>query len=445
LWKKNRINNLLFTIFTFYLDMKKIIQSLIQLKAKRLVLKHQPRVVAITGSVGKTSTKNAIAAVLKTKFDVRVAEENYNNEFGVPLAILGEKSPGSSVLGWLNILLKHEKHFPQVLVLEFGADHLGDITALCRLVQAEVGVITTITPVHIENYGSDLDKLVAEKRVLVESLLANGLAVLNGDDERVRTFALASKAPVVTYGFNACNVQGSDYLIGTRDDFSFDPGEVFATANFNVRSNKTSSQIVLNNVLGKGLVYSSLAAIAVGEHFGLTSEEILPALAQLEPDKGRLRPLPGIKGSLIIDDSYNAAPASVSLALKVLSIFEPRENRRRIAVLGDMGQLGTLSEAEHRNIGLQASNVADLLVCVGEKAREIAAGAREAGMDPTRILEMSSPEDAGRHMDTEVKQGDIILIKGSQSMRMEKVVKDLMAEPLRAGEFLVRQYGKWLL
>ncbi|MFH1089887.1 MAG: UDP-N-acetylmuramoyl-tripeptide--D-alanyl-D-alanine ligase [Candidatus Uhrbacteria bacterium] len=425
--------------------MKKFIQTLIQQKAKHAVFKYKPRVVAITGSVGKTSTKNAIAAVLKTKFDVRVAEENYNNEFGVPLAILGEKSPGRSILGWLKILLKHEKHFPQVLVLEFGADHPGDIAALCQLAQPEVGVITTITPVHIENYGSDLEKLVAEKRVLVESLLANGLAVLNGDDERVRAFALASKALVVTYGFNSCDVQGSDYLIGTRDDFSFDPGEVFATANFSVRSAKSSAQVVLNNALGKGLVYSSLAAIAVGEHFGLTCEAMLPALARLEPDDGRLRPLPGIKGSLIIDDSYNAAPASVSLALKVLSVFEPRENRRRIAVLGDMGELGTLSEAEHRNIGLQAANVADLLVCVGEKARGIAAGAREAGMEPTHILEMSNAEDAGRHMDTEVKQGDIILIKGSQSMRMEKVVKDLMAEPLRAGELLVRQYGKWLL
>jgi len=435
--------------------MKQLIQKLIQLKARRAIKKFKPRVVAITGSVGKTSTKNAIAAVLKKKFDVRVAEENYNNEFGVPLAILGEKSPGQSVFGWLKILFKCEKHFPQVLVLEFGADKPGDISALCELVLPEVGVVTAITPVHVENYGSDMEKLVAEKRKLIESLPANGLAVLNGDDERVRGFATMSKAPVVTYGFGSADVRGSETTIETRDDFSFEPGENFAKMKFEAflknyatplrRASGGTVAVVMKNSLGRGQALAALAAIAVGDYFGLMIEEILPALASLEPPTGRLCPLSGIKGSLIIDDSYNAAPASVSVALKVLSVFEPRENRRRIAVLGDMGELGTFSEAEHRNVGLQAASVVDLLVCVGEKARDIANGAREAGLEVEKIREFTNSVEAGRYLDPEVKQGDIILIKGSQSMRMEKTVKDLMAEPARAGELLVRQYGKWLL
>jgi len=424
--------------------MKKFIQKLVQVKARRVVKKFKPRIVAITGSVGKTSTKNAIAAVLKTKFDVRVAEGNYNNEFGVPFAILGVESPGRSILGWLKILLKSEKHFPQVLVLEFGADKPGDILALCELVVPEVGAVTAITPVHVENYGSDIEKLAAEKRKLIESLPANGLAVLNADDELVRGFASASKAPVVTYGFNSGDVRGSEQILETLEDFSFEPRETFATTKFNLVFKMDSIGVELKNALGRGQVLAALSAFAVGDYFGVSSEEIIKALSNLEPIAGRLRPLAGIKGSLIIDDSYNAAPASVSVALKVLSAFEPRENRRRIAVLGDMGELGTYSEAEHRNIGLQAATVADLLFCVGEKSRDLAAGAREAGMDPEKIREFSSSVEAGRHLDTEIKQGDIVLIKGSQSMRMEKVVKDVMAEPLRAGELLVRQYGKWL-
>lgn len=424
--------------------MKKFFEKLIQQKAKQAVRQHKPRVIAITGSVGKTSTKNAIAAVLKTKFNVRVAEENYNNEFGVPFAILGVKSPGKSIFGWLQVLLKSDKKFPQILVLEFGADKPSDISTLCTLFSPEVGVVTAITPVHVENYGSDIEKLVAEKRVLIESLPANGLAVLNGDDARVRNFAMASKAPVLTYGFSSCDIQGSEQILETREDFSFEPGETFATMRFTVRGKNDTCEIALKNILGRGQVSAALSALAVGQYFGLSFAEMAPALAELGSFPGRLNPLPGIKGSLIIDDSYNAAPASVSLALKVLASFEPCEGRRRIAVLGDMGELGSHSESEHRNVGLQAATVCDLLICVGEKARGIANGAKEAGMDPNKVREIFSAVDAGRHMDNEVHQGDIILIKGSQSMRMEKVAKDIMAEPLRAGELLVRQYGKWL-
>lgn len=424
--------------------MKKFIQNLIQQKAARAVRRHRPRVVAITGSVGKTSTKNAIAAVLKTKFIVRAAEENYNNEFGVPLAVLGAKSPGRSIFGWLKILFKCEKNFPQVLVLEFGADKPGDIADLCQLVPPEVGVVTTITPVHVENYCSDMEKLISEKGKMIEALPANGLAVLNGDDEWVRGFAVKSRAPVVTFGFSSSDVQGSELSIQTREDFSLEPGEIFATTGFTVRSKKNIYEVKLKNALGRSQIFAALAALTVGEYFEVSAEDTLAALAEIGPEPGRLCPIPGIKGSLIIDDSYNAAPASTAAALKVLSHFEPREDRSRIAVLGDMGQLGFYSEAEHRSIGLQAAAVADLLVCAGEKAKGIAAGAREAGMDSEKIIELPNSVEAGRFMDSQIKQGDIVLIKGSQSMRMEKVVKDLMAEPLRASELLVRQYGRWL-
>jgi UDP-N-acetylmuramoyl-tripeptide--D-alanyl-D-alanine ligase len=424
--------------------MRQLVQNLLQSKVKKLIAKHKPRIVAVTGSVGKTSTKNAIATVLGGKFHVRASTENYNNEFGVPLAILGLKSPGRSALGWLKVLMHKEADFPQVLVLEFGVDRPGDMKALMDVAPPEVGVVTAVSPVHAEYFGT-IEKLAEEKAALVVGLPASGLAVLNADDDRVAAFAAKSPSPVVTYGFRPADVQATEYQLGTREDFSFEPGEEFATTKFHVRTKNGEGDFALKNAIGKQQVSAALAAIAVGEHFGLTHDEMNARLAAYQAPPGRLRPIPGIKGTLILDDSYNAAPASTAAALAALSEFAPAEGRRRIAVLGDMAELGQYSETEHRNIGLQAAGAGvDLLICVGEKSRDMCRGADEAGMASEQVMSFPNSEEAGRWLDRSIRQGDIVLVKGSQSMRMEKVVKEIMAEPLRAPELLVRQYGKWL-
>ncbi len=424
--------------------MKQLVQNLLQSKVRKLIQKHKPRIIAVTGSVGKTSTKNAIAMVLSGKFRVRASTENYNNEFGVPLAILGLKSPGRSVRGWLKVLTYQEKDFPEVLVLEFGADRPGDIQKLCELVPPEIGVVTAVSPVHAEHFGT-IEKLADEKAALVTHVPENGLVVLNADDDRVAAFASRTSAPVLTYGFRPADLQAIGYEVGVREDFSFDPGEEFSTTHVRVKSRNGEVDLTLKNTLGKAQVSAALAATAVGLHLGLSFDEIFKRLLSYQSPPGRLRPLPGIKGTLVLDDSYNAAPASTSSALSTLQEFSPFEGRRRIAVLGDMAELGQYSEAEHRNVGLQAaSGGVDLLLCVGEKARDICRGAAEAGMEAEHVLEFSNAEEAGRWLDRNIKQGDIVLVKGSQSARMEKVVKDIMAEPTRAPELLVRQYGKWL-
>ncbi|MBI4598587.1 UDP-N-acetylmuramoyl-tripeptide--D-alanyl-D-alanine ligase [Candidatus Uhrbacteria bacterium] len=426
--------------------MKAFIQRLLYRKVKRLLRKHEPRIVAVTGSVGKTSTTQAVALALQPKFRVRTAPQSYNNEFGVPLAILGVKSPGKSVMGWFKILCQTDREFPEVLVLEFGADRPGDIAALCALARPEVGVITAISPVHVEHFGT-VERLMEEKATLAREVREEGLVILNADDERVAGFRAAASASVVTYGsLRPADVQGSDYAIRAREDLSFDPGESFATALFHVRTPQGETDVLLHDALGRQQMSAALAAIAVGQHFGIGLEELVAQLALHRAPPGRLRPLPGIKGSLILDDTYNAAPAAVAAALLVLQEFHPAENRRRIAILGDMAELGSYSEAEHRSAGLQAvaTSGVDLLVCVGEKARGICQGAREAGMEAEQVLELPNATEAGRWLDANIRQGDVVLVKGSQSMRMEKVVKDVMAEPLRAPELLVRQYGKWL-
>ena len=424
--------------------MKKMIQRLLSRKVQALIHKHQPRVIAVTGSVGKTSTKGAIAAVLGKKFHVRTSPENYNNEFGVPLAILGLKSPGRSVFGWLKVLFYTEKDFPDILILEFGADRPGDIRSLCDLVLPEVGVVTAISPVHVEFFGT-IEALADEKAELVRRIPGGGLVVLNADDDRVIVMRDQTKTNVLTYGTRPADIRGSEYTLTTREDFSFEPEEIFSSIAFCVHVDEEERKIVMKDMLGSQQMSAILAAITVGKYFGLSLEEIEENLKDYQLPPGRLKPIPGIKGCLILDDSYNAAPASMAAALTVLQDFHPVEHARRIAVLSDMAELGNYSQDEHRRLGFQvaAANV-DLLICVGEKARDICRGAAEAGIEAEKLFEFSNIEEAGRWLDRNVHKGDIVLVKGSQGMRMEKIVKEIMAEPLRASELLVRQYGKWL-
>ncbi|MFC1787810.1 UDP-N-acetylmuramoyl-tripeptide--D-alanyl-D-alanine ligase [Patescibacteria group bacterium] len=426
--------------------MKKFIQKLIAKKAKKILAEHQPTIVAITGSVGKTSARNAIAAVLDQKYRVRTNIENYNNEFGVPLTIIGAKSPGKSVIGWLKILFKKQpKDYPNMLVLEYGADHPGDILYLCDLAKPEVGVLTAISPVHAENFGT-IEKLTEEKAIVVEQAMS--LVVLNADESRVMEVKEKAKAQVITCGFSdKAQVRAENFRLETREDFSFEPGEQFSEIHFDVvlSDHNQSGEIVLVNHLGQTSVNAALCAISIGLYFNLSLDEINQGLQGFIPQAGRMRPIPGIKGSLILDDSYNAAPASMQAALRVLEQFEVTEKSKRIAALGAMGELGQYSVDEHQRLGAQvAKQGIDLLVTVGEPAQDIDRGAKAAGMNENQIIHFATSQEAGRYLDREIKKGDVVVVKGSQSMRMEKVVKDLMAEPMKAGGLLVRQYGKWL-
>ncbi len=422
--------------------MKKLIQSLLAYFAKQILHKHRPTVVAVTGSVGKTSTRNAIAAVLSTKFSVRSPSENYNNEFGVPLTIIGEKSGGKSIFGWLQVFRKaiatrytlHATSYPQILVLEYGLDHPGDISYLCQIAPPDISVLTAVTPVHAEFFTS-VEDLAKEKGQIVRGMKSGGVAFLNVDEPLV--MAERTDCLTVTYGFNSdADVRVENYQTDAYMDR--------CATRFDLCLYEERTPVVLPNLLGRGQVYAALAAVAVGKQLGMTTDEIVTGLATLQPQAGRMRPLAGIKGTLLLDDTYNAAPASMSAALDVLRDFSPVQQGRRIAVLGKMAELGRYSEDEHRLLGLHAAEVADILVCVNEEALDIRRGAIEAGMDETHIHYFKDSTEAGRWLDFNVKQGDVILIKGSQSSRMEKAVKDILAQPTQAKNLLVRQYGTWL-
>ncbi len=424
--------------------MKKLIQHAITSKAKKLLAQHKPLIIAVTGSVGKTSVRNAIATVLSIKFRVGTTIKNYNNEFGVPLSILGAESPGTSIFGWLKVLFSTPKQIPEVYVLEYGIDRPGDMKYLCDIAMPDIAVMTRISPVHAEYFRS-IEELAEEKAVLLGS--AKQLVILNGDDPRVLGLGGHAHVPILTYGFaSSANVRASDYTLETREDFSFEPGEHFCTIRANVTAQDGDQiDLELQNLLGQHSVSALLPAIAIAKHLGLTREQILEKLPTTQFEPGRMNPIPGIKGSLIIDSSYNAAPASMAAALDVLAEFHPSEGARRMAVLGHMAELGQYSEQEHRMIGLKVGEVGvDLLLTVGEPARDIRRGAIEAGIPDERTQHFDSPMDAGRWLDREIHKGDIVLVKGSQSARTEKIVKDIMAEPLRSSELLVRQSDYWI-
>jgi UDP-N-acetylmuramyl pentapeptide synthase len=309
-----------------------------------------------------------------------------------------------------------------------------------------VGVVTGLSTVHAA-YFKDVDELTLEKSKIISCLPADGFAILNADDPKVAAMSSATSARTMTYGSRSGDWSIQNLRLQTRRNESFDPGEMFALTLCDVVQNGiVVGELRLTNCLGYAPVMACLAGIVVGQEFGVLPSEAIAALNKnFRPVAGRLNPLPGIKGSLIIDDSYNAAPAAMLGALELLKMFTPGEEQdRRIAVLGQMAELGQYTQQEHRMIGLRAAEAVDLLVAVGPEMQIAVESAKEAGMEAAHIEWFATADEAGRFLDRIIQQGDVVLVKGSQSTRMEKVVKQIMAEPLRAEELLVRQDAKWL-
>ncbi len=434
--------------------MKRLLQHILKWYAQRILRKYQPTVIGITGSVGKTSAKEAIAAVLKFHHTVRENIKNYNNELGVPLSVIGIESGGSSPIGWLKVLyhatklLLFKMQYPDTLILEMGADKPGDIEYLTEVAPVDVGVLTAIGAAHLHEFGS-IDNVAKEKAKIVTKM-AKGRAVLNADDELVMTIAPKVRGNVTTYGFNQdADVRALEIaFVGMEDEFCELQSEwdckQWGTA-FKVSYQGSTVPFFLPHSLGKANVYAALAAIAVGLDRGMNMVDISESLRQYRSPKGRMQLLAGIKGSLIIDDTYNASPLAVDAALDVMETIALPHDGRRIIFLGSMLELGDTSVAEHTQIGRRVAlmdNVA-LFVCVGEDARVMYDAAREAGIDEDKLFFHESSVGVGNTYQNMLRKNDLVLVKGSQGARMERIVKEIMADPLLAHELLVRQTDEW--
>lgn len=419
--------------------MKNLVQQILYGLAKLTLARFEPRVVAVTGSVGKTSTKQAIATVLRIKFSLRESTGNYNNEIGVPLVILGEKSGEKNPLLWLLIFTKALfklifTDYPQVLVLELGTDRPGDIAYLAGMLgKIEVGVLTDIGISHLEFFSSP-GELAKEKWTLIKKLDRSALAVLNFDNPIIFENKAQAKADIMGYGFNsAAQVKVSDFhIIRANGKWG---------VNFKIHHNGNVVPFFLPDALGKPPVYAAAAACACAVRFGIDLATASEILKSYTPPPGRLRLIPGIKNTLIIDDTYNAAPDSTFAALEALGLIAPG---RKVVALGGMAELGSKNESGHREVAAKiAENKIDLVFLVGENAKIIRNELDKRNF-AGEVLWFETSDQAGIRIQDRLSEQDTILVKGSQAARMEKIVKEIMADPEHSGELLVRQSGNWL-
>ena len=351
-----------------------------------------PRVVGITGSVGKTSTKEMTAAVLRQRFRTLWSRASYNNEIGLPLTLLH--------LG--------EEH--EAVVLEMGAYVPGDIAALCEIAHPHIGVVTMVGVSHLERMGT-VERIWEAKSELVRALPEDGVAILNWDDERVRRMAEVTRARVFTYGLTP------------QADLWADGVESLGLegVRFTLHHGRDVVPVRLP-WLGQHSVHTALRAAAVGLVFGLEWEEILAGLQDTDVQL-RIVVVPGIRNSHIIDDTYNASPESVLAALNLLADL----NGRRVAILGDMLELGSYEEVGHRKVGARAAEVVHHLITVGPRARWIAEEAIAVGMPPDRVAMVETAEEAVAQAKAWLQPGDVVLVKASRAMALERVVDALRA------------------
>ena len=422
---------------------KTIIVRILTAEAAWLLRRKNPTIIAITGSVGKTGTKDAIYAAIKDTVSARKSQKSFNSEIGVPLTMLGLQNGWNNPLRWLwNVIdgaatALFARDYPAVLVLEAGVDSPGDMSALTSWLTPDVVVLTRLpdVPVHVEQFAAPED-VVKEKWVLVEALRDNGVLVYNHDDEIIRSRLSSVRQKTIGFG-----IEAPTDVMATRAAVYRTDGRPSGVT-FGVRVDEAVHTVQLPDVIGSQVQYAITAAVGVAQYVGVNTEAALTGIRVLQTPPGRMRIIPGIKDTMLIDDSYNSSPVAVEHALDTLGELE--SGGRRIAVLGDMLELGPYSTAEHERLGALAARSCDCLLTVGVRARGFAAGALNAGLDEAAIFQYEHADRAGRELQTMLQPGDVVLIKGSQGIRTEKIVKEVMRYPRDAELQLVRQDPAWI-
>ncbi|MFM2357876.1 MAG: hypothetical protein RJA61_613 [Candidatus Parcubacteria bacterium] len=421
---------------------KKVIVKILELEARAVLWRYKPKIVAVTGNVGKTSTKDAVYTALSQFFFVRKSEKSFNSDVGVPLTILGLPNAWNNPVMWIQNILKglqlivYSPAYPKWLVLEVGADRPGDIQKISTWLHPDVVVVTRFSavPVHVEFFGSK-DEVVKEKGYLVKALKKDGFLVLNADDADVMSYAKESFIKPLTYGSLApATVRGSEFHL------VYEGGNVSGIT-FKVDYQGNCMPVSVGGILGSHHMYPVLGAFAVAMSQGLNPVKVGQALASYVPPRGRMNIIKGKNGSILIDDSYNSSPIALEEALNTLEMAVC--TGKKIAILGDMLELGKFSIEEHKRLGKKLAKICDTLVTVGIRGKFFAEGALKARMGKRKVVSFETSIEAGDFIQNKVEKGDLILIKGSQGVRMEKVTKILLGEPERAQELLVRQDEEW--
>ena len=365
----------------------------LQLLAKKILEDRSLKVVGITGSVGKTTTKEFTAAILSRKFQVLKSEGNFNNHLGLALTLL-------------RLEPRHD-----AAVLEMGMSAPGEIRTLAEIAPPDVAVITNVSPVHLE-FLKTMEAIAAAKKEILEGMRTDGIAVLNGDDPFVEQIAQARNGRKIFFGLSrGCDIRVESLQRLGYDGFKFD--------------------LVLDGdrrrirfpFLSETYIYDLLAAVGVGRALSLSLDEIEQGIRDLKPCPKRGLLLRLAKKIVVVDDSYNSNPRALEAALRNYAALPAR---RRVAVLGDMLELGQAAAKFHEDAGLQAARSGwDLLVTVGPLSRHMAKGARLAGMGMDKLHSFAASEDAAAQVPALLREGDLVLVKGSRGIRTETIVEAL--------------------
>jgi len=349
-------------------------------------------VIGITGSCGKTTTKNIIHDLLSPRLEVVASPSSFNNDVGVPhTLLLGDRST-------------------ELFAIEMGTNHPGEIAALCRIARPNAGIITNVGAAHLEGLGS-IEGVAGEKGDLAASLPRDGFLVLNADCCFTPAIRSRTAARVITFSVQASAGEEGD--LAARDLYFHSGGSTFRLNGFEVTS----------PLLGTHNVQNLLAALAICRGLEIPLEEVLPLVPTLRGGRQRMERI-DLDGLTVFDDSYNSNPDSLRAAVRVLAGLHGFE--RRVLVLGDMLELGELAAELHHGVGRDAAREGiDLLVLVGELAKAAAAGALEGGLPGEAVVHLPTTEDAIDAIDGLVRDGDGVLVKGSRLMRLERVVDRL--------------------
>jgi UDP-N-acetylmuramoyl-tripeptide--D-alanyl-D-alanine ligase len=408
---------------------KKIIVFILILESRLIIKKYNPFIVAVTGSVGKTSTKDAIYTILANNSYVRKSEKSFNSDLGIPLTILGCQNGWTNLSIWLqNIfhgleLILFKSKYPECLVLEVGADHPNDIKKVSKWLKTDIAVITKVSeiPVHVEFFPTP-EAVLKEKLYLVDSLKKDGILILSSDDKRLMESSKNFKQKLLTFGIdNPATVSASDISMNLNTGVSF---------KLNYEGN--NMPINIKGAIGNQFIYPILAASVVGIARNIPLNKIIESIPNHIPSKGRMNILSGIKGSILIDDTYNSSPDAVNEALNALSNIQV--SGKKIVVLGDMMELGKYSAEEHRKVGEKAKKICNVLVTIGPRAKLMSKDS----------VYFDSSVKAGEYLKEIVNEGDVVLLKASQSIRLERATKMLLVDESKAGDLLVRQEPEWL-
>lgn len=420
--------------------LKEIIIKILTYLAQKTVEKHKPYIIALVGSVGKTMARETIYAVLSKKNSVRTSEKSLTTDIGVPLTILGCPYTIRTLSGWIyNMVyaLKHVlfiKQYPQYVILEIDGHTKGEMARLVKWLPIDMLVVTTIgeIPAHVE-YFQTPDALREEYMSVQKALKDNGKLVVYADDQYAHSFASDSHQ-TITYGSkDTADISAHTYTILYEENKPIG-------ISFSLKKPLLDNPVIIKGALGMHTVNAALASMGVLQALGEHPFSMLGVFEKLSTPPGRMKILLGIKDSVIIDDSYNSSPVAVE---ELTTVMGKVNGKRKIIVLGDMLELGRFSAEAHREVGRESTGV-DMLVCVGVRAKFIKEGALEKGMEPASVLHFDTPEKAGEYLQNVIVGGDIIAVKGSQDIRMERCVEEIMAEPQSKEKLLVRQSEEWL-